>query len=347
MNHKKIHIAVVGLGPYGLGFARVYLKHPNVSAVSICDNNPDLLRDASQELGIGNSYESLEEVLVSPEIDAVHIATPVPLHTQQSLQVLDSGKHCACAVPMATTLSDIRAVVDAQRASGKTYMMMETAVYTDEFFYLRDMLERGELGELQYLRGAYHHDVSGSPPMLYATHAVAPPLALAGCRATKVFCLASGSREPSGSPYPVATALLRLEERNLAVEIERSSSSAAIGHRESFDAFGDKAGFEWVIRRMGPHIVYKIGPPGTERGRPIRWEHVDIPDRADLLPAEMLPYSDSSEHEHLVHEFVSSIVEERRPYVDAVVSANWTAPGICAHQSAINGGVEVEIPEFE
>ena len=41
MNDKKVHIAVVGLGPYGLGFARVYLKHPNVSAVSICDNNPD------------------------------------------------------------------------------------------------------------------------------------------------------------------------------------------------------------------------------------------------------------------------------------------------------------------
>jgi hypothetical protein len=51
-------------------------------------------------------------------------------------------------------------------------------------------------------------------------------------------------------------------------------------------------------------------------------------------------------HPHLVHEFVSSIVENRKPAIDAVTAADWTAAGICAHESALNEGREVLIPDF-
>jgi hypothetical protein len=51
-------------------------------------------------------------------------------------------------------------------------------------------------------------------------------------------------------------------------------------------------------------------------------------------------------HPHLVHEFVQSIMEKRAPAIDAVTAANWTAAGICAHKSAMNGGIEISIPSF-
>ena len=51
-------------------------------------------------------------------------------------------------------------------------------------------------------------------------------------------------------------------------------------------------------------------------------------------------------HPHLVHEFVSSIIEERPPWPDAITTAAWTAAGICAHESAMNGGARIEIPQF-
>jgi hypothetical protein len=47
-----------------------------------------------------------------------------------------------------------------------------------------------------------------------------------------------------------------------------------------------------------------------------------------------------------VHEFIRSIVEKRNPWIDAVTSANWTAAGICAHESALQGGAEIIIPLF-
>jgi hypothetical protein len=49
----------------------------------------------------------------------------------------------------------------------------------------------------------------------------------------------------------------------------------------------------------------------------------------------------------MVHEFVRSIVEGRQPWIDAITAANWTAAGICAHESAMAGGREMVIPEFE
>ena len=51
-------------------------------------------------------------------------------------------------------------------------------------------------------------------------------------------------------------------------------------------------------------------------------------------------------HAHLVHEFVMSCIEERKPWIDEVLGGNITAAGICAHESAMKGGAPVIVPEF-
>ena len=78
-------------------------------------------------------------------------------------------------------------------------MMMETAVYTRQFLYAKELRDRGEFGRIQFLRGAHYQDMerwppywAGLPPMWYATHAVSPLLALADTRAVKVHCFGSG-----------------------------------------------------------------------------------------------------------------------------------------------------------
>lgn len=52
-------------------------------------------------------------------------------------------------------------------------------------------------------------------------------------------------------------------------------------------------------------------------------------------------------HPHHVHEFVRSVVERRPPAIDAVAAANWSAAGICAHQSAMGDGEAVGVPRFD
>ena len=59
------------------------------------------LRDVAIDMPAGPSEV---EVLADETVDAVHLVTAIPDHAEQTVRVLDAGKHCACTVPMATTM---------------------------------------------------------------------------------------------------------------------------------------------------------------------------------------------------------------------------------------------------
>ncbi|MEZ4679563.1 MAG: Gfo/Idh/MocA family oxidoreductase [Caldilineaceae bacterium] len=123
-----MRIGVVGLH-FGAEFVPIYQQHPDVEGVAICDMNPDVLQRVGDRFGIEDRFTQLDDLLADARYDAVHLLTPVPLHVAHTLAVLNAGKHCACAVPMATSLEDLERIIAAQEASGKNYMMMETGAY--------------------------------------------------------------------------------------------------------------------------------------------------------------------------------------------------------------------------
>jgi len=362
MASTKLRIAVIGLG-FGVDFVPIYLRHPNVSEVAICDANEKRLESAGARFEIRDRFTRFEQVLESG-YDAVHILTPVRFHVEQTLAALEAGLHVACAVPMATTIEDLRKIVAAQRRTGKNYMMMETAVYTREFLFAEELQRRGEFGNLTFLRGAHMQDIEGLPEywygypfMLYATHAVSPVLALTGTRAAKVCCFGAGTlrddlRKFEGNPFPMETAIMRLHGTDIAAEITGSFFQNARPYVESFCAYGDRMGFEWPQMEDEDPYLFHLNPlsPG-DWGRGVRRERVSVPFRPDLLPAEIAEFTvhggHGGSHPHLVHEFVTSILEERAPRVDAVTAANWTAPGICAHASTLQEGEPVVVPDFD
>jgi predicted dehydrogenase len=83
------------------------------------------------------------------------------------------------------TVDECRQIVKAAVKSRKSYMIMETAIYTREFLYIRELRDTGKLGRIQFMRGCHQQEMAGwpgywegLPPMHYATHAVSPCLAL-------------------------------------------------------------------------------------------------------------------------------------------------------------------------
>ena len=374
---SKIRVALVGLG-FGGEFASIYLNHPNVEYLGICDANEHRLANISGKFGIERCHTDIQEVIDSDEYDAVHIVTSIPLHAEHTVAVLESGKHCACTVPMATSIEDLKAIVAAQRKSGKNYMMMETSVYHREFLFAKEMYERGEMGDIALLKGAHYQDMEkwppyweGLPPMWYATHAISPLLAITKTRATKVHCFGSGRlreelQEQYGNPYPAETAIFQLEGMDAALEVTRTLFHTARSYTESFSVYGEDAAFEWQQLEDESPILFRMAPYQPGNVRPITEERIKVPDRQDLLPKPIARFTQrgiydesnphlsfmqggghGGSHPHLVHEFVSSIVENRKPAIDAVTAANWTAAGICAHESAMKGGELVVIPSFE
>jgi predicted dehydrogenase len=177
---KKIRIAIVGLG-FGAEFIPIYQKHPNAEMYAICRRNKAELDKVGDKFGIKARYTDYQQLLKDPSVDAVHINSPIPDHAAQSLAALQAGKHVACTVPMATTVDECKALVLAQRKSGKVYMMMETVVYSREYLFVKELHDKGELGRIQFLRGSHQQDMDGwpdywpgLPPMHYATHCVSP-----------------------------------------------------------------------------------------------------------------------------------------------------------------------------
>jgi predicted dehydrogenase len=377
---KKIHVALVGLR-FGAQFIPIYLQHPNVASLTICDIVADRLTKWGDQYEIEARAEDLSQILGRDDIDAVHLVTPIPVHVEQTLAVLGSGKHCACTVPMATSLKDLNAIVAAQRKSNKNYMMMKTSVYCREFLFAQTLVESGVTGKIQFLRGAHYQDDEGRPwywkglpPFWYGTHAISPLLALSKTRAEKVHCFGTGTMREElvkayGNPYPMETAIFKLAGTDIAAEATRSLFHLGREYQESFNVYGEDAVFEWGQMSDDEPALFQIEPLDQMkdgRGRKTTAERVTVPDYAERLPEPIRRftkrgvYSESNPHlsflqggghggahPHLVQEFVQSIVEERPPYIDSVTAANWTAAGICAHESAMNDGGLVTIPSFD
>ena len=162
---------------------------------AICQRNKAHLDEVGDKFGIAVRYTDFAELLADPNVDAVHINSPIDDHAWMSIDALKAGKHVASTVPMARTVEECRQVVEAQKQSGKKYTMMETTVFTREYLFVKELVEKGELGRIQFVRAAHHQEMAagnwpnywpGMPPMHYATHCVGP-------------CLASPASAPNGS----------------------------------------------------------------------------------------------------------------------------------------------------
>jgi len=356
---KQINIAIVGLG-FGAEFIPIYQKHPNANLVAICQRNETKLNELGDAFGVEKRYTSYDELLKDPDIDAVHINTPIPNHGEQSIKALKAGKHVACTVPIATSVEECEEIVRLTEQTGLTYMMMETVVYAREFLYMKELYENGELGKIQFLKASHQQDMDGwpnywpgLPPMHYATHCVGPVLALTRGEAEYVSCFGSGTiREELikeyNSPYAVETTHIKFRNSDLSAQVYRSLFDVARQYRESFEVYGSKKSVEWPLIEGKPLVVHTAKKPEPEIP-----EEVESPDYAKLLPKEIRQFTtqgvyDEDEHQHLsftqgaghggshphlVHEFVDALVNKRAPYPNARQSANITCVGILALKS--------------
>jgi len=372
MSKQTIRIAIAGLG-FGAEFIPIYQKYPGAELVAICQRTQSKLDEIGDYFGIAKRYTSYEEMIQDPEIDAVHINTPIPDHGRQSIAALKAGKHVACTVPMATTVEECRQIVELCEQTGLTYMMMETVVYAREFLFMKDLYEKGELGKVQYLKASHQQDMDGwpnywpgLPPMHYATHCVGPVLGLTKDQAEYVSCFASGTiREELhhhyNSPFAVESTHIKFKDSDLSALVYRSLFDVARQYRESFEVYGSKKSVEWPLiehRRLVVHTAKKPEPEIPEE--------VTCPDYAHLLPEEIQRFTTKGvydtddkqhlsftqgaghggSHPHLVHAFVDALRQGTVPYPDAVESANITCVGILAHESAQKGGEIIPLPGF-
>jgi predicted dehydrogenase len=372
MTARKINVAIAGLG-FGAEFIPIYQRHPSAHMYAICQRSEDKLDAIGDAFKIERRYSRYDDLLKDDGVHAVHINTPIPDHAMQSLKALKAGKHVACTVPMATSIEDCRKIVDLVKSTGLTYMMMETVVYAREYLFMKELLDAGKLGRLQFVQASHQQDMDGwphywpgLPPMWYATHCVGPVAGLIGKPAEYVSCFGSGAirKEMAAkydSPFAIETAHIKFKDSDVSGRIVRSLFDTARQYRESIDVYGSKASVEWPLVEHDALIMHRAKLPEAKIPKAVK-----APDYAKRLPKELRTFTTKGvydlgkkthlsftqgaghggSHPHLANEFVMSLVEGREPFPNARQSANWTCVGLCAHQSALKGGAIVKLPSF-
>lgn len=365
---RQLRIGIVGL-EFGAEFIPIYQKHPDAEMYAICQRTQSKLDEVGDKFNVVNRYTSYEQMLRDPLIDIVHVNTPLQDHAGHVIAALEAGKHVGCTIPMATSVEDCKRIVEAQKATGLIYMMMETVVYSREFLFVKQQYEAGKLGKLQFVRTSHHQDMSGwpgywegMPPMYNATHAISPALRLANNQAESVQCLGSGTifdrmHGHYGSPFAIESTHIQFRDSDAGAEVTRNLWAVAREYRESFDVYGAIRSFEWTQLAKGQHVVY-TGEVAEE---------VDIPDFADQLPREIRPFTRAGvytasgsgihrsfvqggghggSHPHLVHHLLMAVLGTEDVYPNAVQAANITCAGILSHESAIRGGEKICLPSW-
>src|SRR5215217_4139634 len=329
----KVRVGLIGLG-FGAEFIPIYQAHSRAEVVAICQRSQSKLNEVGDRFGIDARYTDFHDVLADPNVDFVHINSPIPDHAPQTIAALKAGKHVICTVPMATTLEEAAEIVALVRETGLKYMMAETVVYSREYLFIKELHDKGELGRIQYLQASHPQDMEGWPdywkdmvPMHYATHVVSPLMALVDGMAEYVSCFGSGKvndeiAHRSGSGFAVESCHIKIRNSDVAAHVWRFLWDTARQYRESIDVYGSKKSFEWELM-TGEHPVLHT----AKRPEPEIAERVEVPDYAHLLPAEIRKFTRAivdedhlsfvqggghgGSHPHMVNEFINALLEGR------------------------------------
>jgi len=368
--NKKVRIGIVG-GGFGRGFQ--FHEHPQCIVAAVSDLRPERRQALMETYRCGTSYLSLEEMVKDPAIDAIGVFTEGPNHLRHVKLVMEHGKHALCAVPACWgSIDEAEELLHLVKKTGLIYMMAETSYYQQFTISVRNFYRQGVFGDLFYCESEYQHDGLeklyfengkrtwryGLAPMHYPTHCTAHLIGVTGERLTQVSCIGWGDDSPflkdntDHNPFHNESAFFKTN-RGHSFRVNVWWKGAHLGG-ERASWIGTKMSFYAQNGRSGPAVVKKTTQLGADDAGFVQskaqLEPYEQPDwwATDLLP-EPLRHKSGHEGSHtfLTHEFIDAVINERKPAVDIYESLAYTVPGIIAHQSALQGGKLLKIPQFD
>jgi predicted dehydrogenase len=133
------------------------LRRLGVPVTALCDL-PERAKTAPARYGIPEAFGDYRELLRSPNVDVVHIASPNRFHAEMSLAALRAGKHVICEKPLAMNTRETGQIVKLARASGKVFAVNYNVRFYPAVLALHRAVARGELGGIIHVNGSYMQD---------------------------------------------------------------------------------------------------------------------------------------------------------------------------------------------
>ncbi len=377
---NKIRYGLVGYGLNAIGHRLELKLHPRLSkhfewivGFDPSEKTSKKLKKKEQK-GVITAASSFEQLLDTPDLDAIIISSPPHFHADQAVAALESGIHVFSEVPMAIKEKDIERIVQAEQESKATYMLGENYCYLSEVLYSGYLSSSGKIGPVVYGESEYLHDVtyrwregnSGGPntprvdawyqkfdPLMYA-HSIGPvQVAMGGLKNplqfTEVTSYANDVGGYQGVPVckPAKSfhvALFRSEENAIA-----KCANAYVFAREPMRLLIEVTG------RTGTYECYEMGKAGRLF---LAEDHIITKLRHRKGKSKRVGKFRLSKHvplrlgihhgagTRIMEEWISVIKEQKIPNLSGAIAANMCAAGIAASKSARNGGSPEKIKQY-
>ena len=365
----------VRIGIVGGGFGSSFQWHldPRCRVTAVCDIRADRLQRLSEVYKCGNTYTGFREMLKHPELDAVGVFTPAPLHVWMAVEAMKAGKHVISAVPAGMSIEELEQLLDTVKRTGLKYMMAETSFYRPEVITSRQWAGEGKFGTIFYTESEYHHHglVSlmfdnrgfptwrhGLPPMHYPTHCTGMVIPVIGERLTEVTAFGWGDGHEVlqtnlyKNPFWNTTGLFKTSGGHSSrisvfwhVAAGGTERGAFYGHRMSYIMARPEGSRNTVvtIAKDGKTVVDANGYPEGK----VETKEFEQPNHFEKLPESLRVRSGhGGSHTFITHEFVNAVSDDRMPEVNVWEALAYTVPGIVAHQSALRGGETLKIKDY-
>jgi predicted dehydrogenase len=151
MSDNALSVAVIGAGYWGQNLVRNFATAKRCTLKYVCDLNEGLLAAHQRSFPATRTTSDVGVVLDDSEVQAVVIATPVPTHFELARRALQAGKHVYVEKPLTLRASEARALVELAKQAQRKLMVGHLLEYHPAVTYLKEMLDRGRLGEPYYM----------------------------------------------------------------------------------------------------------------------------------------------------------------------------------------------------
>jgi predicted dehydrogenase len=129
-----------------------YSKLDNVEICAVADISPDALKAMKAKYTEIRTYTDHLEMLKKEKPDIVSVCTPNKFHMANTIDAFESGAHVHCEKPVAMNADEASKMIEASEKTGKKLMVGLNNRFSNEAFFIRDYISKGNIGEIYHVR---------------------------------------------------------------------------------------------------------------------------------------------------------------------------------------------------
>ncbi len=151
---ERVGMGVVGAGSIGIRAALMHLSLPDVQdrvyLAAVCDPVPGRAKAAAERYGVKAAYETYEELLADPNVDAVTICSPIGFHYEQGIMAVEAGKHIHFNKTMTITKAEADDLIERAKAKGVKIVASPGMMLFPHNQRIRRIVLEGRLGRIAW-----------------------------------------------------------------------------------------------------------------------------------------------------------------------------------------------------